>query len=362
MALESPRFQPSFADLKMLMDRANRTEDHLAPYAESVLNILKAYKSCPSHVKPLVEVIFTSGVEIMERNSKIDLEDLQVLRHVETDMLKSDNDSRESITCTELYIARFQSRITQTISESLEPPAISYQSNTISQLRDRGIFQVTYSACTFNSAKGDINTTTNTNASSHSNCNNNFVDSQVRYDSQGSHSDSSSSDVHLPPAVPPFKEEVRRRDKINRVPPLSTTDIGTQPSNIYSSPSTPYLFPSSPLACGPSGRVDSPKTPTDTRCFSSPTHSHPVRHGRETSGDTRKDLLVRAAETKLLTPVVDERSLPFLPLQPHHPISDFRPKLGPLQEAYMFLHRQLVSTLSLLRIGISGSLTRTWQP
>ncbi|GAW06620.1 hypothetical protein LENED_008557 [Lentinula edodes] len=68
------------------INRANRTEDHLASYAESVLNILKAYKSCPSHVKPLVEAIFTSGVEIMEKNSKIDLEDLQVLRHVETDM------------------------------------------------------------------------------------------------------------------------------------------------------------------------------------------------------------------------------------------------------------------------------------
>ncbi|KAJ3899302.1 hypothetical protein F5879DRAFT_1061695 [Lentinula edodes] len=361
MALESPRnFQPSFADLKMLMDRANRTEDHLASYAESVLNILKAYKSCPSHVKPLVEAIFTSGVEIMEKNSKIDLEDLQVLRHVETDMLKSDNDSRESITCTGLYIARFQSRITKTISESLEPPAVFDQTNTISQLRDRGSFHLTYSACTFNSAKGDINTTTNTNASSYSNCHNNFVDSQVRYDSQGSYSDSSSSDVHLPPAVPPSKDEVRRRDKINRVPPLSTTDIGTRPSNIYSSPSTPYLFPSSPLACGPSGRVNSPNTPTDTRYISSPTHSHPVRHRRDTSGDMRKDLLVRAAEAKLLTPVVDERSDPFLLLQPH-PISEFCPKLGPLQEAYMFLHRQLVSTLSLLRIGISVSLTRTGQ-
>ncbi|KAJ3890623.1 hypothetical protein GG344DRAFT_77685 [Lentinula edodes] len=202
MALESPRkFRPSFANLKMLMDRADRT-DHLAPFATSVLNILKAYKSCPSHVKPLVEAIFTYGVEIMERNSKIDLEDLKILRHIETDMLKSDNDSRESITCTELYIARFQSRITQTISESLESPAVFDQSNSISQLRDRGIIHLTYSACTFNSAKGDINTTTNTNASSYSNCYNDYIDSQVKYDSQGSDSDSSTSDVHLPSAVP----------------------------------------------------------------------------------------------------------------------------------------------------------------
>ncbi|KAJ3725032.1 hypothetical protein DFJ43DRAFT_1089513 [Lentinula guzmanii] len=344
----SRKFQLNIADMKMLMTRENRAEDPLAPYASAVLKILKSYQHCPLYVKPLVEAVYEFGVDIISNNSKTDSDDLSILQHIETIMIKPASSSPESNVEAQakIYIERFQSKVCRTTSELklIQPPEPRSQAHRNQQ--SQSIPQVVYKleACTFNHATGNIVHSTNNNASSYLNCNNNVIDSEIGYGTVDVRLDNRSSEARNPQSA---------LGKV-QLPPLRMENIGRSISEFHSdllTPSRPSPRRLSPLVRGnePIFRSRSEHIGGDIR-VSPETHLNP---GRDIApGNIRKAL---STETKFPTPV-DKPSVPFFfPLA----LLAFRPNLASIRQAsrnvYMLLHRQMASSLSAFRPSGLGS-------
>ncbi|KAJ3709758.1 hypothetical protein C8R42DRAFT_729823 [Lentinula raphanica] len=117
------KFEPNVAILTLMIARVQRGEDHQAPYALPILNMLTSYATCPTYVKPLIQAVYEFGAELVKTKAKIDPEDLSCLQHIEAVMIKPGSDSSPLLVMQAgTYVNHFQCKLREITTEKLSQP------------------------------------------------------------------------------------------------------------------------------------------------------------------------------------------------------------------------------------------------